>query len=143
MKLSMSHAVPTILSADLEVDGTIISEGEVHILGALKGNLTARKLVLGEGGKIEGKIVAESAVINGNFTGSILAKSVTLGRAASVTADIIYHSMEMETGAVYEGHTRQDHDGEINSGEVVELPIMKHEQLPKIRVVRGKSNGPV
>ncbi len=115
----------------------MISEGEVDILGAFKGNLIAHKVTLSEGSTIEGKVKAESAVINGKFSGSLSAKSVVLGRTASVTADIIYSTMEMETGAVYDGQARPVHDIELISSEVVELPIAKREQTQKARVPRG------
>ncbi len=137
MKLSISRGVPSILGADCKIDGNIISEGEVHILGAVKGNLIARKLTLGKGGTIEGKVEAESAVLNGNFSGSLSAKSVVLGQTASVTADIIYLSMEMERGAVYNGHARHVNDVEINTGEVTELPITEREQIRKVHVLRS------
>jgi cytoskeletal protein CcmA (bactofilin family) len=136
MKLSISRAVPIILSSDFTFEGNIIGEGEIHVFGALKGNLTARKLTLGEGGTIEGKIQAESVVLNGNFSGNLFAKSVVMGRTASVTADIVYQSMEMESGAVYDGHARQVLDAQIISSEVVELPITKREQIEKVRASR-------
>lgn len=133
MKGWVSRAVPSILNADLTIVGNIMSKGEVHILGALKGDLTADKLTLGEGGTIEGKIEAETAVINGNVSGSISAKSVLLGRTASVTADIVYVSMGMETGAVHNGHARHVDGVETISGEVMELPITKGRQISSLR----------
>ncbi len=136
MKLSISHAVLSVLGVDCKIDGSIISEGEVNILGAVKGNLIARKLTLGKGGTIEGKIEAESVIINGNYSGSISAKSVVLGPTASITADIVYHSMEMETGAVYDGHARHVNDVETNTGEVTELPITERKQIEKVHVLR-------
>ena len=136
MKLSISRAIPLILGTDCKIDGNIISEGEVHILGAFKGNLAARKLTLGKGGTIEGKIEAESVLINGNFSGSLSAKSVVLGKTASVTADIIYLSMKMETGAVYDGYARHVNNVVTNTGEVLDFPITKREKIEKVHVLR-------
>ena len=123
MKLSISRAIPLVLGTDCKIDGNIISEGEVHILGAFKGNLAARKLTLGEGGTIEGKVEAESVLINGNFSGSLSAKSVVLGKTSSVAADIIYLSMKVETGAVYDGYARHVNDVGTTTGEVLDFPI--------------------
>ena len=89
MKLSISRAIPLVLGTDCKIDGNIISEGEVHILGAFKGNLAARKLTLGEGGTIEGKVEAESVLINGNFSGSLSAKSVVLGKTHPSCAGLV------------------------------------------------------
>ena len=57
---SRSRGVPSILSDGFKSEGDIISDGEVHILGAHSGNLVAHKLTLGEGGSITGTVEAET-----------------------------------------------------------------------------------
>lgn len=114
--------VPSILSAGLKVEGDVVSDGEVHIIGSLSGNLTARKLTLGEGGTLNGMVETEMAVINGRLTGRLAAVNVVLGRTAHVTADIIYVSMRIEPGAVFEGYSRRVESIETISSETVQLP---------------------
>jgi cytoskeletal protein CcmA (bactofilin family) len=125
--------VPSILSAGFKCEGDIVSDGEVHIIGSHTGNLTVHKLTLGEGGSIIGTVEAEAAVINGNLSGRLSAVSVVLGPTASVTADIVYVSMRMEPGAIYEGYSRRVDSIENFSGEGLRLAQPPRPQIEKIR----------
>jgi len=116
------RSVPSILAAGLRVDGDIACEGEVHIIGTLAGNLTADKLTLGEGGAINGTVEASTAVINGSLSGRLAAVTVILGRTAQVTADIIYVSMRIEPGAIFEGYSRRVERVEMATSDTVQLP---------------------
>ena len=104
---SGKRAVPSILSSDMRIEGDLFSDGEVHILGTLKGNVTARKITLGPEGTLNGAIETEVALINGTLTGRLAASKVQLGPTARVSADILYVSMEIEPGAVFEGYSRR------------------------------------
>lgn len=116
------RSVPSILSAGARIQGDIVSDGEVHILGSVAGNVTANKLTLGEGGSLSGTVETETATINGVLTGRLAAVNVVLGSNARVTADIIYVSMRIEPGAVFEGYSRRVESIETVSGEAVQLP---------------------
>jgi cytoskeletal protein CcmA (bactofilin family) len=116
------RGVPSILSVGARIQGDIVSDGEVHILGAVSGNVTANKLTLGEGGTLSGTVETETAVINGVLTGRLAAVNVVLGTNARVTADIVYVSMRIEPGAVFEGYSRRVESIETVSGEAVQLP---------------------
>lgn len=116
------RSVPSILAAGLRVDGDIACDGEVHIVGTLQGNLTADKLTLGEGGAINGTVEAATAVINGSLSGRLAAVTVILGRTAQVTADIIYVSMRIEPGAIFEGYSRRVERVEMATSDSVQLP---------------------
>lgn len=110
MKLSISRDIASILGPDLKFEGKIISNGDILMLGSVKGTLAAHKLTLEKGGIFEGEVEAKTVQINGQFSGSLTAGFVHLGRMASVTADITYVSMEMEPGSIHCGHSRHvDH----------------------------------
>ncbi len=101
-------AAPSVLSNDVEVEGDIVSEGDLHISGSVKGDVVvARKLTLGEGGSISGTVKAEVAVIAGRVAGRLAAKSVTLASTAHVVADVTQVSLMIEQGAVFEGFSRR------------------------------------
>ncbi len=100
-------AVPSILSSDLEIEGDLISEGDLHISGSVKGDVVARKLTLGEGGSITGSVEADVAVIAGRLAGRLTATSVTLASTAHVVADVTHVSLLIEQGAVFEGFSRR------------------------------------
>jgi cytoskeletal protein CcmA (bactofilin family) len=100
-------AAPSILSSDLKIEGDVISEGDLHINGSIKGDVVAHRLTLGEGGTITGTVEVDVAVIAGNLAGQITATSVTLASTARVVADITHVSLLIEEGAVFEGFSRR------------------------------------
>jgi cytoskeletal protein CcmA (bactofilin family) len=104
---SSRPAAPSILSSDLKIEGDLVSQGELHISGAIKGDVVARKLTLGEGGSITGSVEADIAVIGGNLAGRLTATSVILARTARVVADVTHVSLTIEPGAVFEGFSRR------------------------------------
>jgi cytoskeletal protein CcmA (bactofilin family) len=103
---SMSSA-PSILSDDLTIEGDIVSEGEVHINGVVKGDVTARTLTFGTDGAITGTIEVADAVIGGKLAGRLTATSVVLLSTARVSADITHVSLAIAPEAVFEGFSRR------------------------------------
>lgn len=127
---SLRRSAPSILSEGFRVDGDIACAGEVHIAGTLIGNLVAGKVTLGEGGSINGSVEAETAVINGSLQGRLVAVNVVLGRAAQVRADVVYCSMRIEPGAVFEGYSRRVEHQNLGEGDGKQL-------LPALKSLRG------
>jgi cytoskeletal protein CcmA (bactofilin family) len=120
------RAAPSILSEGFRVDGDIASDGEVHIAGTLIGNLVAGKVTIGEAGSINGSVEAETAIINGALQGRLVAVNVILGRAAQVRADLVYCSMRIEPGAIFEGYSRRVEREDLSDGEGKQLlPALK------------------
>ncbi len=100
-------AAPSILSLDLEVTGDIVTSGEVHVSGTVKGDITAGNLTIGEGGSVTGAVEVETALVAGMLTGRLTATAVTLARTARVVADITHVALIIEEGAVFEGNSRR------------------------------------
>jgi cytoskeletal protein CcmA (bactofilin family) len=100
-------SAPSILSEDLTIEGDIVSEGEVHINGTVKGDVTCRQLTLGKDGAITGAVEVDDAVVGGNLAGRITATSVVLLGTARVTADISHVSLAIAPEAVFEGFSRR------------------------------------
>jgi cytoskeletal protein CcmA (bactofilin family) len=117
-----SPAAPSILSSDLKIEGDIVSQGELHISGSIKGDVVARKLTLGEGGSITGAVEAEVAVVAGNLAGRLTATSVVLARTARVVADVTHVNLSIEEGAVFEGFSRRVDTIEAVTEETVRTP---------------------
>jgi len=100
-------SAPSILSSDLKIEGDVVSHGDLHVNGSIKGDVVAHRLTLGEGGTITGTVEVDVAVIAGNLAGQISATSVTLTSTARVVADITHVSLLIEEGAVFEGFSRR------------------------------------
>jgi cytoskeletal protein CcmA (bactofilin family) len=123
---SLRRTTPSILSEGFRIDGDIACDGEVHIAGALTGNLVATKVTLGENGSINGSVEAETAIINGALQGRLVAMNVILGRSAQVRADVVYCSMRIEPGAVFEGYSRRVEREHLSDGDGKQLlPVLK------------------
>jgi cytoskeletal protein CcmA (bactofilin family) len=124
-------AAPSILSSDLKIEGDIVSQGELHISGSIKGDVVARKLTLGEGGSITGAVEADIAVIAGNLAGRLTATSVVLARSARVVADVTHVSLSIEQGAVFEGFSRRVDTIEAVTEETIRTPRLNAPPRPE------------
>ena len=124
---------PSILSDDLKIEGDIVSDGEVHISGVVKGDVTAQKLTLGENGSITGTVEVEVAVIAGHLAGRLSATSVVLASTARVVADITHVSLTIEPGAVFEGFSRRVDAISPESGEDTVRPPRLSAPAPAVQ----------
>jgi cytoskeletal protein CcmA (bactofilin family) len=127
------RSAPSILSEGFRVDGDVTSSGEIHIGGTLIGDVVAGKITLGETGSINGSVEAETAIINGTLQGRLVAVNVILGRSAQVRADVVYCSMRIEPGAVFEGYSRRVERENLSDGEGKQL-------LPALKAIRSSEH---
>ena len=93
----------TIIPADLEITGNLVSPGDIHVEGVIHGDITCRTLTLTGQPVIQGSVEAETVLLSGTFNGKIQAKKVSLTKAARMTGEICYDTLEMEPGASIEG----------------------------------------
>jgi cytoskeletal protein CcmA (bactofilin family) len=104
---SRANGVPSIISADLTIKGTLVTERDVQLDGRVEGDIRAASLVLGEKALVQGDIYAEEAIIRGRVEGSIRARKVTLTTTAHVEGNIVHdRQLSVEAGAYFEGNCR-------------------------------------
>lgn len=115
-------AAPSILSEDMKIEGDVVSQGELHVSGSIKGDVVARKLTLAEGGSITGAVEADVAIIAGNLAGRLTATTAVLARSARVVADVTHVSLTIEQGAVFEGFSRRVDTIEAVTDDAVRTP---------------------
>ncbi|HWE06958.1 MAG TPA: polymer-forming cytoskeletal protein [Rhizomicrobium sp.] len=97
---------PSIISADLTVNGTLTSAGDVQIDGCVEGDVHSAGLVIGEKALIRGEIVAEDVTVRGRVNGSIRARKVLLCSSCHVEGNILHEAFAVEAGAFFEGNCR-------------------------------------
>ena len=97
--------VASLVAADVRLSGELVSEGEVHLDGALQGEARLRRLVVGESGFVDGAIEAESVAVRGRVQGTIVARSVVLHASAQVDGDITAGELAIEAGARFSGRS--------------------------------------
>jgi cytoskeletal protein CcmA (bactofilin family) len=98
--------VPSIISAELIVRGTLISAGDVQVDGKVDGDIRASSLVIGEKATITGDVYAEQATVRGRVEGSIRARKVQLCATCHVEGNILHEALSVESGAFFEGNCR-------------------------------------
>lgn len=103
-------AAPEILSTfgtGMTITGNIVCPGALQIFGRVTGEIQASHLVICEGAKVEGKIVAQETVIQGAFNGTIHGNSVKLQGKATVDGEIFNKSLVIEPNVQFEGVSRR------------------------------------
>jgi cytoskeletal protein CcmA (bactofilin family) len=101
---------PEILSTfgtGMTITGNVVCPGALQIFGRVTGEIQASHLVICEGAKVEGKIIAQETVIQGTFNGTIHGNSVKLQGKAIVDGEIFNKSLVIEPNVQFEGVSRR------------------------------------
>lgn len=100
-----SKAINLVGSATT-IKGELTTESNIRIDGRIEGNLhTHTKVVLGEGGVIQGHVYCESADVSGRIEGNVYCKELlTLQATAKIDGDIATKRMVVEKGAMFNGN---------------------------------------
>ncbi len=104
---SRSDRTISILGPDLTVNGDLISKGELRVDGEVQGDIRGVRVVIGEGARITGGVVAEDVIILGHVMGSVRGLRVSLQSASHVEGDVYHQALVMEQGAFFEGRSRR------------------------------------
>lgn len=105
-----ARSAPSIISADLLVQGTLVSQGDMQIDGTVEGDIRSVTLMIGNGAIVKGEVVAEEVVIRGRVEGRIRARRVQLDASAVVIGDILQEQLTVAAGATFEGTCRRSSD---------------------------------
>jgi cytoskeletal protein CcmA (bactofilin family) len=97
------NTAKSVLAHDLRITGEISSSGTIEVLGEIEGNLTARGLIVGAEGRMNGTVTAEMVEVKGKLDGRVSTQSFSLRATAEVVADVTYTTLVIETGAQIEG----------------------------------------
>jgi cytoskeletal protein CcmA (bactofilin family) len=137
-KRPRNGGVPSIISSELVVRGTLISAGDVQIDGKVDGDVRATSLVVGEKAVIVGDVYAEEAIVRGRLEGSIRARKVQLCATCHVEGNILHEALSVESGAFFEGNCRHSENPLADAPEAV-MPERKsgaaQPQIPDRRPV--------
>jgi cytoskeletal protein CcmA (bactofilin family) len=98
---------PSIIGPELNVIGTLVSDGDLAVDGSVDGDIRAKgHVVINQGGKILGNVYAEEATVKGSIEGGIFAKNVRLGATCRLKGDILHAQLAIEEGAFLDGNCR-------------------------------------
>lgn len=99
-------AAPSIISADVVINGTLVSSGDIQIDGRVEGDVRSIGLVIGDEAEIRGEIYAEDVTVRGKVMGRIRARKVLLAATSRVEGEILHEAFAVEAGAYFEGNCR-------------------------------------
>ena len=123
-KRTSRNGVPSIISAELTVRGTLVSAGDIQVDGRVDGDIRATALVIGEKASIVGDVYAEEATIRGRVEGSIRARKVHLCATCRVEGNILHEALSVEAGAFFEGNCRH------SDNPLADAPATESERKP-------------
>lgn len=104
------RVAPSIISADLFIEGSLKSDGDIQFDGRIEGSIRSRSLTIGEKATINGEIVADDVTIRGRVQGSVRARKVHLSNTSHVEGDIFHNALGVESGAFFQGNCRHVDD---------------------------------
>jgi cytoskeletal protein CcmA (bactofilin family) len=99
-------SAPSIISADMEIHGSLRSGGDMQVDGRVEGDIRSVGLVIGENAEVHGEIFAEDVTVRGKVMGRIRARKVLLAATSRVEGDILHEAFAVESGAFFEGNCR-------------------------------------
>ena len=97
--------VASLVAEGVRICGDISTTGDIHLDGAVEGDLSAGRLTIGETGSVTGSVKAEHVEIRGHVSGTISARVVCLRASARVDGDVSHAELSIEAGAHFEGRS--------------------------------------
>ena len=95
------------IGSGMTITGNIVCAGSLQIFGRVTGDIHAAHLAIKDGARVEGKVIALDAVIEGTFNGTIHGNTVKLQKTAAVDGEIFNKSLAIEENARFEGVSRR------------------------------------
>lgn len=99
-------AEPSYIARDTTVEGNVVSDGEIHIDGSVRGKVQAHTCLVDVRGEVRGEISAEIVYIRGRVIGPISGVHIQIQASAHVEGDVINETISIENGAFVLGSIR-------------------------------------
>jgi cytoskeletal protein CcmA (bactofilin family) len=114
-----------LISAGTEINGDVISSGDIRIDGTVTGTLNTKgKVVIGPTGKVRGEVICKNSEISGIIEGKItVSQLLNLKASCKIQGDIVTAKVSIEPGAKFSGNCKMsENDG---NGETAAAPKEK------------------
>jgi len=131
------------ISRGMTVVGKIFGEGTLNVFGQVEGELRALNVLINEGARVEGDVVAEDLTIGGQVKGAIHASRVKLNSTAVVEGDIFHRSLSIEENARFEGSSKREDNSVDVPRTPLKRPAAQDDVAAKVTAIEGnrKTNG--
>jgi cytoskeletal protein CcmA (bactofilin family) len=95
------------IGSGMSIVGKIECNGPAQVFGRIEGEVRASDLLIGEGAKIDGSVIAQSVTICGHVKGTIRAVHIKLQNGGAVEGDIFHRSLSIDENSLFEGASRR------------------------------------
>jgi cytoskeletal protein CcmA (bactofilin family) len=102
-----ASGIVSVIGPDLAVTGNLETTGEVQVLGDVQGDISAKRIVVTEQGRVMGDLLADEVIVGGAVQGSIRANNLTLRSGSHIEGDMYHRNLSIERGAYFEGKSRR------------------------------------
>ncbi len=93
----------SVVASDVNITGNLVAKGELRIDGEVSGDISCAFANIGETARVKGGIKAQRVVVSGTVNGTIKGAQVVLEPRAKVEGDILYTTITIAEGAVFDG----------------------------------------
>ncbi len=99
--------VSTVIDENLAIEGEIRNARMLEVRGLIKGGVTAELLHIHAGGRVFGRIRANTIEVHGHLEGDVQAKTlISIGRTGVVSGHIRYGQLALAEGGDLDAHVR-------------------------------------
>jgi cytoskeletal protein CcmA (bactofilin family) len=119
---NQQKTIETLIGAGTRIEGNITFKGGMRIDGEVLGNVKEEagqdsRLVIGENARIRGSVTCAHLIVNGQIDGPVTSTAqLELQARAKVLGDVDYLQIEMQPGAIVQGHL--DHQASVKAVEL-------------------------
>lgn len=132
---------PSYIARDTTIEGNVLSDGEVHVDGAVNGLVRAHTCLVDARGEVRGDIFAEFVYVRGRVHGTISGVHVQIEAGAHVEGDVVNETISIANGAFVLGSIRHNPPARKTTQEsLVKLDGLLTETLAKDNIRLFKSS---
>jgi cytoskeletal protein CcmA (bactofilin family) len=89
-----------VIGADMFIKGDIRNGKHIDVLGLVEGSISAERVVVHNGGRVTGTLIADNALVDGVVQGHVLVRQlIEIGSTGAVHGDVRYGKIAMQIGA--------------------------------------------
>ena len=121
----------TIISYGVKIEGKVKSNGNIRVDGEIQGDIISKGNVsIGARAQVNGQINADTITISGKVSGVVIAKEkLLLDSKGNVKGDIFTKNLTIETGAKFDGNSRT---GDVKDMGEIQNIIKNNTSLSKV-----------
>ena len=93
----------SIIAQGIDFVGEIVTEGNIHIDGNMKGSIKAHEVVIGPEGDFEGEINSDYLIVSGKSKGKYVVKNIHIKKEGFIQGKAKYELIVVDAGGKIQG----------------------------------------